>query len=443
MNKLKISPQNLVYILFFVVSGFSINSTFAQEFIVKPSEYALNIIDTLTSKEFAGRGFVEDGMNKTAEFLATEFENLGLQKINNSYFQEFSMPINIVKNAHLKLNGKNLKYGIDFLVRPSSYSQEFQNKEKYIFPAEDFVNSLNSKEKIISFIQQDLFSQENKHVIFPPHSFAVDSLNAYYKNWSSFYTASENKNRSLFFFTTEKLTSSLSTTQDSIAQFIISNKFYNRDLKIDDYFIESEFHERFPTKNVIGKITGKIDSSIVITAHFDHLGKVGETIFPGASDNASGVAFILELAKYFQKHPPKYTLIFIAFAAEEAGMIGSYHFVDHPLIDLSQIKFLLNFDIMGAGEDGIQVVNSTIFKDEFEILNSINSEKKYTPQIKKRGEACNSDHCPFYEKGIPSFFIYTLGGPGHYHDPLDTADTLNLNGFENLKKLFIEFIDRL
>src|SRR5690606_27118787 len=136
-------------------------------------------------------------------------------------------------------------------------------------------------------------------------------------------------------------------------------------------------------------------------------------------------------------------LVFIGFAGEEAGLVGSQYFVENPLVDLSKIKFLLNFDIMGAGEDGIQIVNSSVFTKEYDLLNRINSDKNYIKQIKKRGEACNSDHCPFYKKGVPSFFVYTLGGAGFYHDVFDTADSLSLSEFQDLKKLFIEFIDQI
>ena len=416
---------------------------FGQEVKSNISPYAIDIIQNLTSEEFSGRGYVDQGMNRAADFIAVEFEKLGLENVNGSYFQEFEMPINILENASLKLNGKELKYGIDFIVKPSSYSLSFHNKDIYTFPADDFEHSIASETRFIEFIQRDMIQQKGKHVVFPPHTFQVDSLNNYYKNWSSFYKPEENQNRALLFFTKNKLTSSLSTHQDSMALFYVSEDFYSKNLRIDDYKIESNFQSAYKTKNVIGKIRGKSDSLIVLTAHFDHLGKVGETIFHGASDNASGTAFILELAKYFSKNPPEYTLVFIAFAAEEAGMIGSNYFVENPEFDLAKIKFLLNFDIMGAGDEGIQIVNSTIFTHEYNLLNQINSQEKYTSQIRKRGEACNSDHCPFYQKGIPSFFIYTLGGPGHYHDPLDTAESLNLAGFEGLKRLFIEFIQKL
>lgn len=407
-------------------------------------EVTRSIIDTLTSPYFAGRGYTNDGMDKTANYLASEFQNIGIKKLGTSYFQEFSMPINVIQNAELTLNGKKLRYGYDFIAKPNSKGQYYHKKDIYLFRPNKFSNALKSKSTLIDFIQEDMIAQRNKHIVFPPYTFDVDSLNQYYKHWASVYRPKENQNRSIFFFTKDKLTSSLSQTQDSISAFIIKSTFYSDSLTIDDYKIKSQFTSSFKAKNIIGKIDGTTnDSLIVITAHYDHLGKIGNTYFPGANDNASGVAFLLELANYFSKHPPKYTLIFIAFTAEEAGLVGSSYFVKNPLINLSKIRFLLNFDIMGTGEDGIQIVNSSIFTKEYEHLNQINSKHKLIKQIKRRGEACNSDHCPFHEKGIPSFFIYTLGDSKFYHDVYDKADSLSLSEFEDLQKLFIEFIQTL
>jgi len=89
-------------------------------------------------------------------------------------------------------------------------------------------------------------------------------------------------------------------------------------------------------------------------------------------------------------------MFLIAFGAEEAGLVGSKHFVEHPLFDLKQIRFLLNTDIMGSGEEGITVVNATLFKPEFEKLIELNEEGNYLPQIKSRGPAANSDHYFIY-----------------------------------------------
>jgi hypothetical protein len=427
----------LFFILFLTVS------ISAQEFSSNLSE-SKNLISELTSEKFAGRGYVENGMWKSAEFIAGEFQKIGLKKIGDSYFQEFTMPINIIENAELEINNQVLKYGIDFIVKPNSKPINFQNNENYIFSPADFQNALKSDSVLVKFIERDMVSQNARNVVFPPHHFEIDSLNQYYKNWASFYRPEENRNRAVLFFTNEKLTSSLSQTQDSISEFFVAGKYFSNDLEINNYQIESNFKPDFKARNVIGKIEGKNkDSLIVVTAHYDHLGKIGNVYFPGASDNASGTVFMLELAKYFSEHKPKYSMVFIAFAAEEAGLLGSAYFVENPVFDLSKIKFLLNFDIMGAGEDGIQIVNSSVFTKEFALLNQINSEKNYVKQIKKRGEACNSDHCPFYEKAVPSFFTYTLGGPGFYHDIFDKGESLNLAEFEDLQKLFIEFIEKL
>ena len=186
-----------------------------------------------------------------------------------------------------------------------------------------------------------------------------------------------------------------------------------------------------------------IHSVVVVSAHYDHLGKVGSTIFPGASDNASGTAMMLSLMRYYSKNKPPYKMVFMAFAGEEAGILGADYYVNHPLFPLNKIKFLVNLDIMGAGDQGIQVVNGKVFQQQFNDLVNINTTNRYLKEVKIRGESCNSDHCPFYQKGVPSFFIYTLGGKGFYHDPNDTAENLDLHYSEKVFNLLQGFINTL
>jgi aminopeptidase YwaD len=423
---------------------FAILLSFLGSAQVRQDSYARYLVDELTSDKYAGRGYVDNGMQKSAEFIAKEFQNLGLKPLNGSYFQEFSMSINVLKDANLKINGKELQYGIDFLVDPSSSSQRFQKKDYYFFDPQSYENSVKYESSFIDFIRKDMELQNGKHVVFPPHKFEVDSLNQYYKHWPNFYSLEENKDRAIFYFSSDKLTASLSQNQKQISRFYIKDSYYSKNLNIDDYLIDTEYIENFKAFNVVGIIEGENkDSLIVITSHYDHLGKVGNTLFPGANDNASGTAFMLNLAKYYSENQPKYNMVFIGFGAEEAGLLGSQYFVENPLVDLTKIKFLLNFDIMGAGEEGIQIVNSSIFTKEYDKLLEINSKNNLVKEIKKRGESCNSDHCPFYQKGVPSFFTYTLGGKGHYHDPFDTGDSIDLVKFDAIQKLFIEFIHSL
>lgn len=426
---------NRYFLFFFVMSTF-LN---AQQ------NYFERTIKELTSDEYNGRGYTYEGMLKASQYLGKEFKKIGLRPIDETYFQEIEFPINVIEDAMLVINGQRLVYGKDFIVKPSSKSiQSSQNSRNYIFPVVDYVNSFQSKDKIKDFVIADYQNQIGKNIILPPIKNAADSIKSYYKQWANTYEKDENENRAIFRFVSDSLTASLSQRQANVTEFIIKEKYFSNNLSLDSFSVSATFNPQFKFNNVIGYLNGETnDSVIVLSAHYDHLGRVGNSIFPGASDNASGTAMLLDLAKYFSKHKPKYKMVFMLFGAEEAGIVGALNYVKNPMFPLEQIKFLVNLDIMGAGEDGIQVVNGTKFKSEFEKLVKINKESSLLKEIKIRGEACNSDHCPFYEKGVPSFFIYTLGGKGNYHNIYDTYDNLDLKYSPKVKQLLIQFINQL
>ena len=165
--------------------------------------------------------------------------------------------------------------------------------------------------------------------------------------------------------------------------------------------------------------------------------------FPGANDNASGTSMLLTLAEYFKANPAKVNIMFIAFAGEEAGLIGSNHYVRNPYFNLKDINFVLNLDIMGSGEEGITVVNAILFKKAFKRLKKINKKEKLLKQIKSRGPAANSDHYFFTEAGVPAFFIYTMGPNKHYHDVFDTEEELSFAEYEDITTLLRLFLRKL
>jgi Zn-dependent M28 family amino/carboxypeptidase len=210
--------------------------------------------------------------------------------------------------------------------------------------------------------------------------------------------------------------------------------------------IKNRYLHGYKTQNIIGYVPGTAcpDSFMVFTAHYDHLGLMGRhTYFPGANDNASGVAMVLSLARYFNAHPQRFSVVFIFFSGEELGLLGSGYFTENSPIRLSMVKFLVNLDLVGTGSDGITVVNATAFPDQFEMLSLINNRGAYVNGIKQRGSACNSDHCPFFRRGVPCFYIYTMGGIAAYHDPDDRPETLPLTAFEGLTRLLVEFCGSL
>lgn len=110
---------------------------------------------------------------------------------------------------------------------------------------------------------------------------------------------------------------------------------------------------------------------------------------------------------------------------------------------LSKVKLMLSLDILGTGDEGITVVNATAERTLFDQLVAINTKKQLLPQVKPRGPTCNSDHCPFVKRNVPSLFIYTMGGITAYHDVLDKEETLPLTEFPDLYFLLKEFVSSL
>lgn len=360
--------------------------------------YARKVIKKLCSKEFSGRGYVNDGVNKAASYLSKEIKNIGLNKFGKSYSQFYNLRVNTFPGAmSVVLNGRQLTPGMHYLIYPSAKT----TKEGF-------------------------------------QLFKTDSVT---------YKATDGKREvPLQVKLKKKLTYTVeSDLSDNTIIELLKDSFPN-ELKTIDVIFENKLVRDFKCQNLCGYVKGTQhpDSFIVFTAHYDHLGMMGkETCFPGANDNASGVSVLLNLAKYYKAHPAKYSVSFIFFSGEEAGLLGSKYFSNNPLFALSKIKFLTNLDLLGTGDDGIMVVNATVFKEQFEKLNSINTEKHYLKQIKQRGKAANSDHYWFTELGVPSFFIYTMGGIQAYHDIYDIDKTLPLTKYIEVCQLLIEFNSKL
>ncbi|TKC12542.1 M28 family peptidase [Pedobacter polaris] len=354
-------------------------------------KYVRKTLNTLTSSEFWGRGYTKNGMEKAANFIQSEFKSFGLKPMDGKDFkQSFIFSVNTFPGKmDLSINGKRLIPGNDFIIQQGSIGVKANT-------------SLAEK----------------------------DSLN--------FLTASSK----LLVTLTDKLTWSVSQKVNDYTQILVNKSSLSEVPKNIEVDIKNTFIPDFRASNICGVVKGteKPDSIILITAHYDHLGGMGkDTFFPGANDNGSGVSFLLSLAKYYAKNPQKYTIAFICFAGEEAGILGSKYFTENPLITLQKIRFLINVDMVGTGETGATVVNATQYPKEFALLNQVNDNGKFLVKINPRGKAANSDHYFFTEKGVPAFFLYTQGGISAYHDVFDKAATLPFTMYENLFKLFVGF----
>jgi Zn-dependent M28 family amino/carboxypeptidase len=211
------------------------------------------------------------------------------------------------------------------------------------------------------------------------------------------------------------------------------------------------------TKNIIAWSEGKDEvlknEIIVVGAHMDHIGYGPKmsmqskiAIHPGADDNASGTAVLLEIAKAMSNVENKRTLVFIAFSAEEMGLLGSRYYVSNPEFpeikpDIKKHIFMLNMDMVGYLRNGKLPIG-------FADVNSSTQVNKYIKELNERYDFARmitsrttggSDHASFYNKKVPIAFLHT-GGHNYYHTPQDTAEKLNYEGMVSISKYATELI---
>lgn len=402
-------------------------------------EYGRRIVKEIASAKYYGRGFVFDGDRKAANYIAKEFNNNGIVPLSGTdkgYFQYFTLsPNTFPKETTVAIDGKKLKVGCDFLIDAASKS--IKGSFAWIrLTTDDFTKDLE-KDILSNVAYQGRFLYiEEKEAIAQLGNDTFRKWIEVLKNKGVHAGVIINSSNKLLWRTLlyqiEKPVLYLKDFETSKREGLLTLQ------------VVAEHKKDYQTQNVCGflKGTGDTDSTIVITAHYDHIGAIGKNvIFKGANDNASGTALMLYLSNYYAKHPSKYNMVFLAFSAEESGLLGSKFFAENPLIDLSKVKFLLNLDMAGTGDDGIQVVNGSIFRKEFDRMVELNKENNFLPEVRIRGEMNRSDHLPFYERGVPCFFIYTLGGISAYHDIYDVYETLPFTNFTNYAKLLIKYID--
>lgn len=416
--------------LFFLIIAIFAGNANAQD-----PTYARTVIDSLASPIFQGRGYVFSGDKYAAKFIASELSRFNLKSYTPQFKQGFNVSVNTFPGAmDVTINELPLKPGEDYIVAPYSTGIKGSFEVAYL------TKSIIANQKLLEeFMKKDY----SKKVIVVERADIVDA-----KQIEIAETMRDNplKAKAIVFIVTEKLTWGASSKTAKYTLLEVKKSQFTSKIKTITFNIENQFIENYGTQNIVGFVKGNLypDSVIVIAAHYDHLGRMGSaTYFPGANDNASGVATALSLADYYGEadNQPQYSIAFMFFGGEELGLLGSSYYVENPLFPLKSIKFFINLDLVGTGEEGIKVVNGTIFTEQFKTLTLINNQNSYFKEVSKRGEAANSDHYPFYKKGVRSFYIYTLGGAANYHDIYDKSDAITLPKFESLFELITNFIE--
>lgn len=407
------------------------------------SAYTRKIINRLASPEMYGRGYTYNGDKIAAEFISNELMRLEIPPVNESYFQKYSFPVFAMEGTvSITLNGKILNPFTDYRIAPFAKTVQ-----------QDKIPVIHADASLLSdSLKMAAFYLEHKEKL--PYSFIYfkESTKEAKEAISKIHRKQENPCRALgYLIGVEKMPawncSSTNMAKDFSFIHLLSSLISIDDTLISIYY-QNELKEHH-SQNVCALIEGTAypDSFIVFSAHYDHLGTMGDqVIFPGAHDNASGVATVLNLAKYYKIHPLPYSVLFCFFSGEECGLKGSFYFAENPLVDLSKIKQLINLDLLCGGDEGIAVVNGNDEKNQ-QIMNAfyaVNEKEAYIADILSRNNSPNSDHYPFTLKGVPSLFIFTRGTwNGNVHDYTDTPENCSLSPWGNIFKLLVEGVERM
>jgi len=388
------------------------------------------------SDSFDGRGYQNDGAMRSAQWIKAKMKEIGLYPaFENGYFQTFHFPFNVIEDFNVN---KSWQVGEDFWLHNKSPNGSFEGK---IYEVPEKLLKENP-ENSVSEIKGIIKKNQGKWFLFHIHDDANTEWEGLALALAQMSTPIAGtiicKGKELPPYGIpegEPFKKPVLTITHEASQSISKKDI----LKVT---VRSQFKENQEAVNIGGclKPIDSVQKMVLLTAHYDHLGRLKDAVFHGAHDNASGTAFMLALIDTMKTLNLPINVCAVATGGEETGLNGAIHLSENFPVSLDSIVFLINLDLWGTGDEGIMVVNGKIDTVAFAILDSLNEECDCLPQIKARGISRASDHWAFQEKGVRTFFIYTLGGNPGYHVPDDTIDRLSFKAINGGLRLLTGFI---
>ncbi len=420
-------------------------------------------IQYLADDKLEGRRTGTPGEQLAVDYITTEFKSIGLSPKGTEYYTQ-SFPVNDGKQigpaTSLSINDNIIETGKDFFPFPYSPDIKIEALPAIAVQEADMPWFFDLKEVLEENLPAGQAGKTNPHFDLPDY-IRTNSKKAKDRGASAvilYNTSSiddklvfEEKDRS------EQMTIPVIYVTRQVAEKYFTDKSATLNIKLRVSIGE----KNRIGYNVIGYVDNRATTTVILGAHFDHLG-YGEDgnsmirnfdhpmIHNGADDNASGTAALIELARLL-KHSKatNNNYLFIAFSGEELGLFGSKYFTEHPTVDLKEVNYMINMDMVGRLNDSSKVLtiggygtspewSAVIDKDYF---TSSNGAKKTTPALTIKIDSSGtgpSDHTSFYRKDIPVLFYFT-GLHADYHKPSDDADKINYNG----EAVIIRHIDKL
>jgi len=452
----------------------------------------------LASDSLQGRNTGSEGQKIAADYIAKYFEQFGLHPAGNStvnpYFQEFIMysntvfyifpthnsteaqgysPVqdNILYFGSKKRTGEHLKETIctqrDLCCNDTSVYTFFKAENMgCAFDTIDFLKTNCNIKKFMILLPDEEFLKISKEWLFGYNMYLFNQNN----KWQLITEEMNTINGKIREMNTEHISPifQFTETQGDIEIMIVNNTFilskgytnvFEQLHNVGFNIYKGSMNDTVRTENVAGYIEGRAQKGkvIVVGAHYDHVGVDKKGIYNGADDNASGTAALIELARHLSEsaktEKQDYSILFIAFTAEEKGLIGSRVYVETPSFSIDSTIYMLNMDMIGRPQPGAKDhVFFLAYGKNKKMLNKVvkqqrsaaNNIKVFTNPgfINRIGWRFGSDHHPFVKKGVTSGVFFT-GMHSDYHKPTDTAEKINYKNMAKITALLYYTIKQL
>ncbi len=450
--------------LLIAMIGYAQKSSNPQPFakIITAADLKKNLY-VVAGPEMEGRETATAGQRKAAAFIENDFKELGLLPGNKDSYQLFyNVYQDSLAGASIEVNGKPFQLNKDFSLLPNYISATMRFSE-FVLVGQNGADSLNNADvagKLVVIMANTPagfqgFRRIYNSVLQHKGIAAVAIVNDTYAK-SGYYKKTIDQSLSQFepsikpqrFFISQEMAQAL-LDSNHVEENATGVKTYKANVLLDVQKVKAA---TLQSSDVVGILPGTDlkDQYVVISAHYDHLGKRGDSvIYYGADDDGSGTVSILQIAKAFAKAKaagkgPRRSILFLANSGEEKGLWGSEYFTDHPTIPLDKTTVDLNIDMIGrtdssrkqgdssnyvyvVGDDKLSSDLHTISEAQNKKYTKMELDYKYNDPNDKEMIYYRSDHYNFAKNGVPIIFYYDGMLGADYHKPTDTPNKINYN----------------
>ncbi|MBL56133.1 MAG: peptidase M28 [Flavobacteriales bacterium] len=492
-----------LFIIFFVFQGV-FNVVFAQGInyvnYINP-QVAKKHLDYLASNELEGREAGEKGQKLAGAYLMQHFAEFGLPPLRGEYFQRFNLRVTYPEKITMTINGDTLRYFRDFIHNSDFDDVNFSeapvvfigygiaseryndfkgvdvrgkvvlmfdgepkdNKSRYLVTGTKETSEWNSRTtKINNLVQRGALG-----IIMVSPNFEM-----YTSSYAHSFQSSKMKLETdpfgvpipLVFISEKKankllkaggITKSLNKINKRISA---KKRAFTKELNLSVGIHSDMVNDKITSENVLGFVEGsdKKDEFVIVTAHYDHIGKHDGHIYNGADDDGSGTTALLLMAEAFAKakaagNGPRRSILFMPVSAEEKGLLGSRYYSENPIIPLENTIANLNIDMIGrvdkAHHDSnnhpnpnyVYIIGSDFLSNDLHTINEEQNDLHTQLELDYTFNSIDdpnhfyqrSDHYNFAKNGIPVIFYFN-GTHEDYHQPTDTVDKID---FEKIAKI--------